>query len=149
MAGGIKLKLTGFDKLLEKVQEASKDASRAAAKVVDESSKVIEAELKNEASASGLPTSLTGEITREVTAEGDRYSASTGWKLGNYDPRNLSAGYKAIFLNYGTVRRQTKTGKDRGQLEKRDFINRAKKAAKPKVKKLQKQIIDEVMGDLK
>lgn len=148
-SGQIKLKLKGFDDMLEKIKEAGKDADATARKVIEESAKIVETELKTAAAAAQVKSSITDEIKRTVEKEGDRYSAAVGWEVGNYDPRNVTAGYIAIFENYGTVRRQTRTGKDRGELKPRNFISTAKKAAKPKVKKLQKQIIDEVMGDLK
>ena len=87
-------------------------------------------------------------IKAEVKGKDGVYSAKVGWDLGGYDPKNLSSGYKAIFNNYGTVRRQTRNGQDRGQIEGKQFIAKSKKQAKNRIKKSQEEIIKKVMEDL-
>lgn len=153
MAGGIKLNLKGFEKMLEDIQAAGKDVDRAAADAIRESAKVVETELRAETSASGVPADITSEIKSQTSSSGDRYTANVGWQLGTYNPQNPSAGYKAIFLNYGTVRRTTRAGKNRGAITKRtqsgQFIYSAKKKAQPKVRKIQREILKKALGDLK
>lgn len=150
--GGIKINLKGFDKMLAEIQEAGKDVSAAAKKAVRESAQVVEDELRSAADASGVPSDITRKIRKKTTTEGDRFEAEVGWELNGYDPKNPSEGYKAIFLNYGTVRRQTAKGYIRGAITKRtpdqQFIHRAKKAARPKVRKLQQEILKKALGDL-
>lgn len=150
--GGIKINLKGFDKMLEQLQEAGGDVSTAAASAIRESAKVVESELRAAASESGVPSDITSEIRAHTSSEGDRYEAEVGWQMGNYDPKKPSAGYKAVFLNYGTVKRYTKKGQYRGEITKpaqsQQFIHKAKKAARPKVKKIQQEILKKVLGDL-
>lgn len=153
MAKGIKLNLKGFEKMLADIQAAGRDVDAAAAQAINESAKVVDAELRAEAAESNVPDDITQEITAQTEQSSDRYSASVGWKLGTYNPQNPSAGYKAIFLNYGTVRRQTRLGHNRGEIPKRavnqQFIHRAKQRAAPKVRKIQKEIIEKALEDLK
>ncbi|MBP3573215.1 MAG: HK97 gp10 family phage protein [Prevotella sp.] len=153
MAGGIKLNLKGFEKMLSQIQDAGRNADPAARRAVNESARIVEDELRTQCQAAGVPDDITREIKTTTSTEGDgRYSAKVGWKLGNYDPRNPSTGYKAIFLNYGTVRRQTRRGKNRGEIRKparnQQFIFSAKKKAQSKVRKLQKQMLEEITGGL-
>ena len=150
--GGIKISLKGFDRMLEELQEAGGDVDRAAASAIRESAKVVEDELQAAATASGVPSDITSEIRTNTSKEGDRYEAEVGWIMGNYDPKKPTAGYKAVFLNFGTVRRYTFKGQYRGEIQKQpraqQFIYRAKKNARPKVKKIQRQEILKALGDL-
>lgn len=158
---GIKIDLKGFDDLLERIEKAGKDVDAAAAQAIKECAALCEAELKASCAASNVPNSITKEIRKKVTASGGTYEAEIGWELEGYNPRQPSTGYKAIFLNYGTVRRETVRGKNRGKIPsdnpdpkakrsnvKQNFIGNAKKAAKPKIRKAQQRIIDTVKGDI-
>lgn len=148
----LKIKINGFEKMLEHIQEAGKDVDTAAAQAIKDSASIVETELRASCITSGVPDSITREIRKKVTASNGTYSAEVGWELGAYNPKDPSTGYKAIFLNYGTVRRQTARGKNRGAIRKKppteQFIARAKKAAKPKIRKAQQRIIDTVKGDI-
>lgn len=148
----LKLDLSGFEKLLSNIELASKDIDKAANAAITESAKTVENELKTEAAAKGVPSDVIQEIKVSTKHEADNYSAKVGWALGSYDPRNPSAGYKAIFLNFGTVRRKTQSGANRGEIPKRaqdqQFIYSAKKKAKTKVKKVQKEVLEKIMRDL-
>lgn len=153
MAGGININLKGFEKMLTALQDAGQNVDQQAKRATKESARIVEQELREQCQTAGVPESITREIKTTTSTEGDgRYSAKVGWKLGNYDPHNPSEGYKAIFLNYGTVRRQTKSGKNRGEIHKpaqsQQFIYAAKKKARTKVKKLQKQMLEEITGGL-
>lgn len=148
----LKLDLKGFEKMLSQLQVAAKDIDRTASAAVTESAKIVENELRNAAAAKGVPSDITNQIKVNTAHQTDKYEAEVGWQMGNYDPRNPSAGYKAIFLNYGTVRRQTQAGNNRGEIPKpsqdQQFIHMAKKAARPKIKKIQREIIKKVVEDL-
>lgn len=150
---GIKLDLSGFTEMLKNVEKAQGDVDAATSRAVNECANIVEAELKAQASAKKVPSSITSAIRKSVEVNADVYSAKVGWTLDSYDPRNPSAGYKAIFLNYGTVRRQTRAGKNRGAIEKPtksgQFIYAAKKSAATKCKNAKQNIIDTIMRDLK
>ena len=151
--GGIKINIKGFEKMLADIQAAGRDVDAAAAQAINESARVVDAELRTEAAESNVPDDITQQITTHTEQGADRYSAEVGWKLDTYNPQNPSAGYKAIFLNYGTVRRHTRLGHNRGAIPKRavnqQFIYRAKQRAAPKIRKIQNEILKKALGDLK
>ena len=153
MGAGLKIKLTGFDELLAAVKKASGDVDRAASKAIKESARIYEQELRIAAHNAGVPQDIISQIKSETSEQNDRYSARVGWRLGAYDPANPSAGYKAMFINYGTVRRITRQGWNRGQIAKptkqRQFITIAKRKANTRIKRLQQDIIKQVQEDLK
>lgn len=160
---GIKLNLKGFEKMLEEIQAAGGNVESAAEEALTECAKVVETELHTACDAAGVPSSVSSEIGVRTEKSGNRVSAKVGWKMGNYDPKNPSAGYKAVFRNYGTVRRQVKDtgehatvggnwktlGTDRGAVAGTGFIAAARKASAPKVRKIQKQKLDEILKGLK
>lgn len=150
MAGSkIKMKVD-FSPLLESIKEAGGDVDAAAVTAAQKSADVIAAELRAEAQASSVPTSITNEITQSVDVEsgGNRISCSVGWDMPTYNPRKPAAGYKAVFLNYGTPKRKTRKGANRGKIEPCGFIARAKRAAAPKVKKAQRKALQEILRGL-
>lgn len=140
----IKLQTKGFSELLEAIQEAQGDLDRTAKYCLRKSADIMQDELKREMRASGVDSGLIERMpTPEINQEGDRFEARVGFRKGNYDPNNISDGYKAVFLNYGTPRR-TKHGK----VKARDFISRAKAAAKPKMRKEQKAALKKILSRL-
>lgn len=146
---GVHIDLKGFEKQLADLQKMGENVDKAASKAIKDSARIVESELRAEATASGVPASVTEEIEAKVTGKDDRYTAEIGWELGSYSSKNPSVGYIAMFLNYGAVRggtenRKTRRGQNRGKLQARQFIERAKKAAKPKIKRQMKKIIEEV-----
>lgn len=167
MRGGIKLTISGFEKLLEEIQQAGGSVDVAAKQALRNSADIVESELKAACNAAGVPSSISSEIKSKTKQEGNRYSAEVGWEIGNYNPRNLSAGYKAAFLNYGapgsggnrTVKKDkivTKIGgefvtlgKDRGRIPAKNFIAKAKESSAPKVKKEQRQMLNKILKGLK
>lgn len=155
---GIKITLTGFEKKLEAMKMAGANIDTVCRQAITESAKVVETELKGACASAGVPSSISSAITTETEISGNRYSAKVGWKLGGYDPKNPSVGYKAIFLNYGTAKRFTKEravaaiggeirtlGTARGEIVERQFISKAKEASKPKVAKIQREIIKDAL----
>mgnify|MGYP002513164521 CR=1 FL=1 len=152
MAKGISLSLKGFDKLLSQLEEAGKDVDAEAARIIKEDAEIVDTELKSACKSSNVPEDIINEITKTVQGSLNVYSAEVGWKLGNYNPKNPSAGYKAIFLNYGTVRRHTAKGYDRGEIPKKStaqqFIAQAKKKAKTKISKKHKEMLKKMLGEI-
>ena len=159
----IKLKFD-FSKMLESVKDAGGDVEKTAARCANECAKVVHNELVSECGASGVPSSISGAIRDKVTetAGGNRYEVKVGWEMGEYNPKNPSAGYKAVFLNYGIPKqRHTKkpthvlykghwiTSSNRGIITGKGFIQRARANANKKVKKVQKETVQEIIKELK
>lgn len=147
----LKLNLKGFEDLIDDLTRKGKDVEKAAGKAITESARIVEAELKTECQAAGVPDSITSEIRTKVSGKDGTFTAEVGWELNNYNPKNPSAGYKAIFLNYGTVRRRTRRGYNRGQIPKKSadqqFIYAAKKKAARKVRKVQEEVLKEALEE--
>lgn len=160
---GIKLNLNGFKQMLDEIQAAGGNVEQAAEETLNECANVVETELHSACDAAGVPSSVSSEIGVRKEKSGNRFSAKVGWKMGNYDPNNLSAGYKAVFRNYGTIRREVKDtgehatvggnwktlGTNRGAVTGTGFITQAKESSGPKVRKIQKQKLNEILKGLK
>jgi hypothetical protein len=149
--------------MLEEIQAAGGNVEAAAQDTLNECAKVVETELNAACNAAGVPSSVSSEIDIRTGRSGNRFFARVGWKMGNYDPKNPSAGFKAVFMNYGTIRRKVKDtgehatvggnwktlGTDRGAVTGTGFIAQAKEESAPKVKKIQKQKLTEILKGLR
>lgn len=142
MASKAILQLKGFDDLLEQIQKAGGSIDRAADSCLRQSSQTMQSELKAQMQAAGVDSDLINSMPPpEITVDGNRYSAAVGYKKGDYDPSNLSDGYKVVFLNYGTPRRTM-----HGKVAARGFIQAAKKKAAPQIKKQQQETLEKILG---
>lgn len=142
MASKAILQLQGFDDLLEKIQKAGGSIDQAADSCLRQSAQVMQKELKAQMQAAGVDGDLINSMPPpQTTVKNNRYSAAVGYKKGDYDPNNPSDGYKVVFLNYGTPRR-TKHGK----VAARGFIQKAKKKARPQIKKAQQDTLEKILG---
>lgn len=150
----IKLRINGFEDMLAAVQRAQGDADKAARVCMEKSVSILESNLIREAQASGADTT---EVFHQVTAEGNRVSAETGWRLGGYDSNNPSEGYRAMFTEFGTGKhsargkgkdRQTEAGHNRGSTAPRPFMEKArKKSAKP-IRAIQQETLQNIVREL-
>jgi HK97 gp10 family phage protein len=140
----IKLKLDGFDDLLSKIEKAGGTIDGAAKKCLKKSANIMHDELKTQMQAANVDGDLINRMPPpEIESDGNRHTARVGYKKGEYDPDNPSDGYKVVFANYGTPRRSK-----HGQQPAKRFIEKAKKKANAKIKKAQKETLDEVIGGL-
>lgn len=138
------LQLKGFESLFEQIEKAGGSIDSAAKKCIRQSADIMQDELKAQMQAAGVDADLIGSMPPPtIEAEGNRYRAEVGYKKGSYDPRNPSDGYKVVFLNYGTPRRTM-----HGQVAARGFIQKAKKKARPKIKKAQQETLNEILRGL-
>lgn len=138
------LRLDGFDGLIKEIEKAGGKIDNAVEKASKAGAAELESSLKAECAADGVPASVSGEIRVEYERSGNAHKTRAGWEMGAYNPDNLSAGFKALFLNYGTPNR-TKHGK----VKARGFITRAKKKSKKKIKAAQQGALDEILKGLK
>lgn len=140
----IKLKIEGFEKLLKDIEAAGGTINKACDSALKQSAQIMHEELKTQMQAAGADAGLIAEMSPpKVENEGNEFWARVGYKKGSYDPKNPSAGYKAVFLNYGTPRRSK-----HGIESPRDFITSAKKKAMPKIKKAQKAALEKILSRL-
>ena len=136
-------------KMLNKINKANGNVDKAVYGAAKAGANAYEAALKTTCKMSNVPDSVTNYIESEIKQSGNRTTAIVGWRLQNYDPTNPSAGFKAIFLNYGTPRRTTNTGANRGAIVGRGFIGKAKKMSKGEIEQAQIEFLKEVMKGLK
>lgn len=154
MASKVKLQLNGFNEMLEKVQAAGGNVDKAARSCMEKSIKVLESNLITEAQASGAETST---VFHSVESNGNRVSAETGWKLGEYNSANPSEGYQAMFVEFGTGKhsargkgkdRHTAAGHNRGSTAPRPFINKARKKSAKQIRAIQKEALQNIVKEL-
>lgn len=140
----IKLQLDGFDGLFEQIKKAGGTVDGAAQKCLKKSADIMHDALKAEMQKSNVDSGLVNRMpSPEIEADGNRYTARVGYKKGTYDENNPSDGYKVVFANYGTPNRSK-----HGQQPAKGFIQRAKKKARPQIKKAQQQTLDEIIKGL-
>lgn len=137
----IKIKLSGFDELLEQIEKAGGTIDRAAESCLKQSAQIMQSELKNQMKESGVDSDLIARMPPpELKQDGNTMIARVGYKKGAYNPDDLSDGFKVVFLNYGTPKRSK-----HGKVEAKGFIDRAQKKARPKIKKAQKQALEKIL----
>lgn len=144
----IRLKLEGFEEMLKKIEKAEGSADRATEECLRKSAVIMENELKAQMQAADENNAMSRLIARmpsySIEKNYGRITARVGYKKGAYDPDNPSDGYKVVFLNYGTPHRSV-----HGKVAARGFIQKAKSRAKPKMYKVQKQTLDDILRGLK
>ena len=140
----IKLQLEGFDGLLSQIEKAGGTVDGAAKQCLKKSADIMHDALKAEMQKSNVDSGLTNRMPPpEIEADGNRYTARVGYKKGAYDENNPSDGYKVVFANYGTPHRSK-----HGKQPAKGFIERAKKKARPQIKKSQQETLNEIMKGL-
>ncbi len=136
---GIKFTFKGFDELVEKIQNAGGSIDGAVNDCMTESAQIMQDELKASMRKTKVASSLISRMPPpSVEWNGNTCTAEVGYEKGKYDPKNLSDGYKAVFLNYGTPR-----------ITPRKFIVMAKKKASRQIKKQQEKTLTEILEGLK
>lgn len=141
----IKLQLDGFDELLAKIEKAGGSIDAAAETCLKKSANIMEAELKTQMSKADVDAALINRMPAPtIEKDGNRMTARVGYKKGAYNPNNISDGYKVVFLNYGTPKR-----KKHGKIKARGFIAKAKKKAKPQIKRQQENTLNDILRGLR
>lgn len=132
----IQLNIEGFDELLKKIEDAGGSIKETVDKCMRTSAQIQQDELKAKMKKKEVSSGLIERMPApEIKWSGNACIARVGYKKGSYDPHNLSDGYKAVFINYGTPR-----------IAPRKFIVAAHKAAKRKIKKEQEETLQKIIG---
>lgn len=135
----IQLNIEGFDELLKKIEQAGGSINGAVDKCMQQSAQIQKKELEAQMQKKKISTSLINRMPDpEIEWNGNVCTVRVGYKKGAYNPKDLSDGYEAIFINYGTPK-----------ISPRNFIQSAKNKARPQIKKLQEQTLNEILEDLK
>lgn len=159
MANKTGLRLYGFEEFIEALQKAeSVDVDRAAENCFNQCADIVIDAMKSRMSESGVPDSLKSKATTFRVYRGNAKLFSYGWNKS--DEQTVK---KVCYLNYGTPRRQTHSdgqrvqiggewvtlGNNRGKVAPRYFISNAKRSAAQKMRKVQKDALKQMLGDLK
>ena len=147
MGAKLKLTLNGFEKMLEEIQSAGGEIKPATERALQSSANLVTAKIRTGAEARGLGTE--GIINPAVKWNGNRATVEVGYELGSYNSRNPSAGYIALFTEYGTAKRKTKKGANRGKENANPFIRPAVTEGKKEIVKAQKTALERVLKGLK
>ena len=135
----IQLNIEGFDELLKKIEAAGGSINGAVDACMRQSAPVQQKELKAAMQRKKVSSALINRMPPpEIEWNGNVCTARVGYHKGAYDPKDLSDGYEAVFINYGTPR-----------ITPRNFIKAAKNKARPQIKKLQKKMLNEILEGLK
>lgn len=140
----IKLRFEGFDELIGKIEKAGGSVESATKQCLQKSARIMDAELKAQMKTANVSAHLISDMPAP-TIEDDHglITARVGYKKGAFDPHNLSTGYKVVMLNYGTPNRSK-----HGKVKARGFILKAKRKAKPKIKKEQEATLKDILKGL-
>lgn len=156
----VKLQLQGFDDYLKKLRKAGADVQKITENAILKSGAIVNSNLENQINSDSRMNSETKKrilddmIPPTITHSSDRVvTGQAGIRIGSYpktneEIKNLSGGFIALFNEYGTKYRKTKKGARRGSLEKLEFTQRALKKSAPKIRKLQKGILEEALKEL-
>lgn len=158
----LKIDLKGFDEMIDKLRKAGANVEEVGWDIARKSGKIFYDDLKSACSEAKVPETITSQIRFQAERDGSgaRTSVSVGWaNAENFNPKNPLPVHKVVFLNYGTPRRYTfrggqkvkidgkfvTVGTDRGSETGSGFISAAKKSAKPKIRKYQKDRFQELL----
>lgn len=134
----ISLNLNGFDELFKEIENAGGSIKDAVDICMKESEHILQKELKAQMHKKKVSGDLINRMpTPETKWDGNVCIARVGYKKGSYNPTNISDGYKAVFINYGTPR-----------INPRKFIKSAQTKAKPQIKKEQEETLKKIMENL-
>lgn len=141
----IKIKLEGFDDMLNDIEAAGGSIDKACISALSQSAQTMQSALKGAMNSSDLASDLANRMPPfQIEPSGNRFTAKVGFMETPYNPRNPSDYHKAVFANYGTPYR-----KRHGKESARGFVQKAKKAARPKIKKQQKAALTKILERLK
>lgn len=142
--GKTSLKLDGVRELIVKLVDAGKLADEEAEKVIKKGGEIIRDELVSAMQKADVSSDLIRRLpANQYSHLGDVYTARAGYIPTDYDPDNLSDFFKALFINVGTPNRRG------SQIQPRYFIGDAKKAAKPRLKNIEEELLKQTTKDLK
>ncbi len=151
------LQLQGFEDFLEALEEAGAKMDVEGRKCFEKCAENLYDELYFKAKKAGLDNRLVEQIDEEFIENPNHniWHYEVGWKKEKPSKTNpLPDVYKVMFYNYGTPKRTTVAGENRGEETthpkgSHGFIKKAKLAARRKNKKLQQDTLDEILKGLK
>lgn len=144
------LELKGFDEYIQNLQDVGGKLEREGKECFLECTKEVTTQLRKKSKEAGLKDSLRNTMKSETILHDSAgvWYFEAGWQKGKPNYKNLSDAYKVLFYNYGTPRRSTKKGANRGKIQAHGFIGNAKRAAYRRCKKIQSEFLANVTKGL-
>lgn len=146
------LQLQGFEEFLERLEEAGASMETEGRKCFEKCAENLYDELYLKAQKAGLDNRLLEQLEEKFIEVENKnvWYYECGWKKQKPTATNpLPDTYKVMFYNYGTPKRTTKDGANRGEIKKHGFIKKAKLAARNRNKKLQEEAYHKIIKGLK
>lgn len=139
---GQMLTIHGFSEMIEILNELEKRGVDASAeKIFDECTDIVKSSFDKYTAQSGIPADLVAKRTQFKVKHGNTFMYADGWDRN----KNLEDFLKVCYLNYGTPRRTTAKGYNRGKVEARGFISNAKRSAAQKINARKKSMLKELL----
>lgn len=131
----------GFEEMVDMLEQLEKrGVDEATEKIFDECCDIIE-ESVDEYAAQKIPADLAAKKTRFKVKRGNVFMYAYGWDR-NKNPDDF---LKVCYLNYGTPKRTTQAGYNRGKIAPRGFLSNAKRAAKQRINARKKTMLKEIL----
>ena len=131
----------GFAEMAEMLAQLEKrGVDEVTEKLFDESCDIVKSAMDTFAQQS-IPADLAAKQTAFKVKRGNIFMYSYGFDR-NKNPDDF---LKACYLNYGTPRRTTMKGANRGAVQPRGFISNAKRSAAQKMNARKKTMLKELM----
>lgn len=132
----------GFEEMAEMLERLEKrGVDNATEKVFDECCDIIEKSIDTYAQAS-LPAHLASKKSRFKVKQGNTFMFAYGWDRR----KNPEDFLKVCYLNYGTPKRKTQKGYNRGKVKARGFITNAKRSASQQINAKKKNMLKEILS---
>lgn len=131
----------GFEEMTEMLTQLEKrGVDEVTEKLFDECCDIVKNSMDTYAQQS-IPADLAAKQKAFKVKHGNRFMFAYGFDR-NANPEDF---LKACYLNYGTPRRTTKKGANRGEIQPRGFISNAKRSAAQKINAKKKAMLKELM----
>lgn len=130
----------GFEEMAETLAQLEKrGVDEVTEKLFDESCDIVKNAMDTYARQS-IPADLAAKQTSFKVKRGNVFMFAYGFDR-NKNPDDF---LKACYLNYGTPRRATAKGANRGEIKARGFISNAKRSAAQKINARKKAMLKEL-----
>ncbi|MBO7735953.1 MAG: hypothetical protein J6S67_25515 [Methanobrevibacter sp.] len=139
------IRLYGFENFIEELKQAADiSVKEAADKCFDQCGDIVVAAMDKRMSQAKVAKSLSSKAQTFRVKDNGYYMFAYGW-----NKKDAETFRKVCYLNYGTPPRWTDRGDWRGKIEARGFITNAKREASQRMKKVQKDALNEALKGLK
>ena len=138
------IEFEGFNDLIKKIEKAGGSIHRTSKTCMQLSARIMDTELRNGMAKAGVDPDIIAEMPAPtVEVDHGLITAKVGYKKGAFNPDDLTTGYKVVFYNYGTPHRT-----EHGKMPRKNFIVKAKRRAKRKIKKQEEEALHKILKGL-